>query len=133
MRVQAAGDDTVSTDGHSRIGAPPLPEKLPGDFFVLEFDRDRERFTLIVDDADETSYNLGNDIQKVMMRFRVWGLVLLGDRVIDIAKEFGACQGIPSQDRAIPLYERPAAKALRTQRVDFSKEDSKYAGHLPGF
>lgn len=108
-----------------------LPDALTGEFFVVSFDRERETFTLIVDDEDRTSYNLGGNIDKVMMQFRIWGLRFLGDRVIDIAKEFGACQGIPSQDRAIPVMERPSDVARRTQRLNFSKEGSSYAGFLP--
>lgn len=95
------------------------------------YERDRERFTLIVDDADQTSYNMGNDIAKLMIQFRIWGLAFLGDRVIDVAKEFGACQGIPAQDRTVALFERPQDVARVKNKIDFSKEGSSYAGFLP--
>lgn len=110
---------------------PKLPETLPGEFFVLVRDHDRERYTLIVDDADRTSYNLGSDIGRLMIQFRIWNLGPLGDNVIDLAKEFGACQGIPRENKAVPVFERPSDKARQTQRIDFSKEESSYVGHIP--
>ena len=83
-----------------------LPETLPGDFFVVEWDRLRDRFVLYVDDPDKSSYDLGNDIQVAMRRFSIWGIPDLGNRVLDLAREFGLAQGAPGTNRALPLFKR---------------------------
>ena len=84
----------------------PLPDELPGTFFVLEWDRARECFILHIDDEDGSSYNLGNVIETVMMRFRIWGLPRIGNRAIDAAREFGVVQVLPEEDRIINLINR---------------------------
>jgi hypothetical protein len=107
-------------------GVAPLPERLPGAFFLLEYDRTTQRYTLRVDDDDATSYNLGSDIQAIMLRFRLWGHKDLGDRALDLAREFGAAQAIPGEDRVLALFNRTSDKKL-----DWSKEGTKYGGYLP--
>lgn len=107
----------------------PLPETLPGTFYVLEWNRDLEIFILHVDDESHSSYKLGNDIQIVMMRFKVWGLQELGKQTIDLAKEFGMAQGIFSGNRALAIFERVNDKK-RPEPV-FNSEGSSYAGYLP--
>lgn len=101
----------------------PLPEQLPGDFFVLVWDRDREVFILHVDDADRSSYMLGGEVPKLMLQFRLWGYADIGNRSIDMAKEFGAVQTIPEQNRTIALFNRD--KNLATQL--FKEEESRHA------
>lgn len=108
-----------------KLKVVPLPEQLPGAFFVLVWERDEERFVLYVDDADQSSYQLGSDIARIMMLFRLRGLKDIGNRSIDIAKEFGAAQAIPAQDRVIPIYDRNPRRAL------VWKEEESYAGYLP--
>ena len=106
----------------------PLPVQLPGEFFVLEWNKLRETFILHVDDAEKSSYNLGSDVQIAMMRFRVWGLEDIGNRAIDIAREFGVAQAIPKGNRVIPIFERFAYKSRPAPEF---KEDNGYAGTLP--
>lgn len=103
------------------------PQTLPGTFFVLEFNKFRDCFILTVDDEQQSSYKLGNDIQVVMAFFARWGIAEFGNRCIDIAKEFGSVQGIPSQDRTIPLFERNVS----FKRSLVFQEETGYVGTLP--
>ena len=92
----------------------PWPASLPGEFFVLVYDRDAERFRLYVDDAEVSSYDLGNDIQTIMRYFRqmeqIHGpdshYIDLTNRAIDIAKEFGTAQAI-FKDRRVLIVRPP--------------------------
>lgn len=84
----------------------PLPTALPGQFFVLAYERDRGVFMLVVDDKDASNYNLGGEIETVMRHFRTWGLSDIGNRAIDAAREFGMVQAIPAEDRVIRLSGR---------------------------
>ena len=95
----------------------PAPVELPGSFFVLEYDRDDKVYILHVDDEDGSSYNLGDNIPYLMMRFRLWGCQDAGNRTIDMVREFGAAQCIPGQDRVIALFDRD-----KTELDVFSKE-----------
>ena len=99
-------------------GAPP-PETLPGKVFALEWSRDREVFILHVQDADASSYNLGGDIPTVQMRFRLWGHADLGNRAIDIAREFGAVKASLVDGRAVAMFSRAAE---RKSKVIFEEE-----------
>lgn len=113
-----------------------LPETLPGRYYVLEWKAGfvgnspaiGKRFVLTIDDANHSSYNLGTDVQKVMMQFRIWGQYDLGCKAIDIAKEFGACQVIPSQNRTLAIFDRGLKNP---QKIDFTKEDRANAVSLP--
>jgi len=88
----------------------PLPESLPGDFFVLVYDRLMETYVLLIDDKDGSSYDLGDDIQQMMWQFRRWGHPKLGDSCIDLARTFGSVQGVFKDGRTIPLFKREADK-----------------------
>lgn len=88
------------------MASAALPAALPGRFFVVEYDRDGERFRLYTDDKDKSSYLLPEDVQAVMRQFDLWGYKDIGCRAYDIAREFGACQAIPGDDRTIPLFDR---------------------------
>jgi hypothetical protein len=98
----------------------PLPLELPGEFFVLQYDRLYERFVLIVDDEDRSSYNLHGDIPAIMGYFKRWGLEEVGNRAIDTAREFGAAQAIPSDGRVIALCNRDPQKPA----IKFDDEES---------
>lgn len=97
----------------------PIPRTLPGEFAVLTWDPDGERFLCIVDDADRSSYDLGGDIQKVRRQMRAWGMEpAVADEAIDRAREFRACQFIPSQQRTVQLPPRPAPRTLKISPED---------------
>lgn len=102
----------------------PLPETLPGDFFVLEYDRDLGRYLLHVDDADGKSFRLPGSVPRIQLQFRQWGLdKRLSDDVIDAAREFGAVQCIPAQRRVINLIDRHPGKTA----VEFHDEEKTNA------
>ena len=96
----------------------PLPETLPGGFFVLEWDRDRHVFILHTQDEDFSSFNLGGDIQRVRFRFKMWKRKELGDRAIDVAHEFGACKASLEDGRVVALFERS-----RERHIEFKEDD----------
>ncbi len=89
---------------------PPLPRTLPGEFFVIEWEKYRGRFVLHVDDEERSSYDLGANIQAIMRQFELWGHAKTGTRAIDVAKEFGAAQAILSDGRVIALYDNSEFK-----------------------
>jgi len=107
----------------TRPRGAPLPERLPGEFFVLTYDRDSQVYTLFVDDAQESSYKLGN-LETARLRFKVWGLRDFGDRCLDQAREFKEVQGIWSQGRVINLFDR---KDRRNVFVQDDEDDRTYA------
>jgi hypothetical protein len=95
-------------------GRTPIPEKLPGQFFVLEYEREDQRYVLHVDDEDRSTFDLGDDIQIVRAQFvgRGYPTEQVND-LIDRAREFGSCQYIPSpgshvDDRVIQILPREA-------------------------
>ena len=93
------------------MATAPLPRELPGRFFVLEWNRDLEHFTLYVDDGQGSSYKLG-DISKSRFQFRVWGIEEFGARALDQAREFGRVQAIPTQNRILNLIDRSHKRPL---------------------
>ncbi len=101
----------------------PLPYPIPGEFFVLLFDRDVRSYTLFVDDAAHSSYNLGDDIQSIMAYFRMLGLIDLGNSAIDLAREFGASQVVPSENRVFRVDSQP-----QRGTPEFKFEDATEAG-----
>ena len=52
------------------------------------------------------------------------------DRTVEIAKEFGACQAIPSQNRTIPIFDRGTKTP---PKLDFNKDAKPNGFHLPRF
>ena len=95
----------------------PLPTSLPGEFFVLVWNRESQQFELHVDDEDQSSYQMGSDIPKAMAYFaNVLKLGQIGDRAIDVAKEFGAAQVMfrEPEPRVLMVFDRKAVcPALR--------------------
>lgn len=93
-------------------GQAPLPERFPGDFFVLEWNRDLEVYLLTLDDEDKSTYDLGEDVAAVQLAFQLRGYpVDKSNDLIDQAREFGASQYIPSpykriEDRVLPVIPR---------------------------
>jgi len=78
-------------------GRAPVPKLLPGEFFVLEYLRELETFSLHVDDEDYSTYDLGNDTAELQVLFRTLRIEATGeilqpkqiDRMIDISRELG--------------------------------------------
>lgn len=105
---------TVLSPIRALVGRVPIPDVLPGRFFVLEFERPDRTYVLTVDDTDRTSYALGDDIERIRALFTSRGhpAPRVND-LIDRAREFGACQYVPSgaehiEDRVIQLLPREA-------------------------
>lgn len=103
-----------------------MPEVLPGDFFVLEFSRLTDTFLLHVDDEDRSTYDLGDEIAALQMLFRTRTNAVNGgplqpeliDRTIDIARELGMAQYIPTlgelvEDRVLSIVPRDANRGLK--------------------
>lgn len=96
------------------VGRVPIPDVLPGQFFVLEFDREDRSYTLHLDDTEHTTFSLDDDVELIRQVFTSRGHP--ADRVnelIDRAREFGLCQYIPSgiehiQDRVVQHIPREA-------------------------
>lgn len=103
------------------MAVAPLPTELPGEFFVLEWNRDLECYILHVDDGDGSSYNMGDEVSHLMLRFRLWGYEDIGNRTIDMAREFGAAQCIPDQNRVIALFDRTKGE------VDVFEKEKRHA------
>lgn len=85
----------------------PLPEHIPGAFFVLRWRRDIETFVVELDDATHSSYDLGADPMTVVGLLRLRGFQKkFREQAVDIAREFGAAQCIPAGERVLPLFRR---------------------------
>jgi len=110
----------------TRKGQAPVPEVLPGAFFVLEFSRVDDAFILHVDDGDHSTYDLGDEVSALQMLFRTHTNAVNGgplqpemiDRTIDIARELGMAQYIPTlgelvEDRVLSIVPKDAEKGLK--------------------
>jgi hypothetical protein len=86
----------------TRTTRVPLPDAIPGRFFVLAFERGRGTYLLLLDTEPVSSYRFPN-IATALTAFKRWGMPRLGADAIDIAREFGAVQGIPKENRTISL------------------------------
>jgi hypothetical protein len=91
----------------------PLPETLPGDFFVASYNEDTEEYTLHLDDGRGSSFRVGN-VAEAMLTLSRWGVEkLLAGRALDYAREFKApVQCIPEQGRAISLRNKDDDRVL---------------------
>lgn len=81
----------------------PLPDKMPGEFFVMVYDREFKEYTLFVDDATRSSYKLGSDIQAIMRYLKRIGVYDLGCRALDVAREFMTVQAVLADGRVMPI------------------------------
>lgn len=116
----------------SRKAKATLPRELPGSFFVLAWDRNREVFVLLVDDRDGSNYNLGGDIQVAMTHFEAWGHKDIGCRALDAAYEFGMVQAIPAENRVIQLTEPPDRAGVVVERLRaLEEQEPGNVCHLP--
>jgi len=97
-----------------------LPPTLPGDFFLLEWDRDRGVFIIHVDDEDHSTYRLASKVSDAMLRFRMWGIADIGNRAIDIAAEFGVAQAMLKDGRVFAEMERGTPRRVL---VKFEEHD----------
>lgn len=108
----------------------PLPNPIPGRFFLLSFDRATRNYTLIVDDQAHSSYKLGSDVPTIRRYFKRVGLdVYFSDRAIDVATEFRVVQAIPEGNRVIPVRNPPR----RGERDPFSRETNDGSESDPRF
>lgn len=110
----------------TRKGQAPVPDVLPGAFFVLEFSRIEGTFLLHVDDKDRSTYDLGDETAQLQILFRTRTNAVnegplqpeLIDRAIDIAKELGMAQYIPTmgvliEDRVLSIVPREVNQELK--------------------
>lgn len=110
---------TPQPDGRRAV---PIPAQLPGDFFVVEFERDSRDYVLHVDDDERSTYVLGPDPTVASRVFTARGYRESSVHdLIDRAREFGACQYIPSgfpnvADRTIQLTPRRVPVTLLFDR-----------------
>lgn len=90
--------------GQSGIGGvlPPVP--MPGEFYVLEYDKTTEWFKLYTDDENQSSYDLG-ELPAARRYLTLFG-GSVADLAMDHAMQFGVVQVIPSQRRVISLHNR---------------------------
>ena len=95
------------------MGKVPLPDSLPGDFFVVQYEEDMEQYKLFLDDGRGSSFLVGN-VQDAMTVLSVWGVDrLLAGRALDYAREFKApVQCIPSEGRTISFRNRKDERKL---------------------
>jgi len=118
----------------SEKGRAPVPPQLPGDYFVLEFNRETEAFILHVDDGDGSTYDLGDDVAPLQALFctrtnAATGMLLQPARVdhmIDVARELGMAQYIPTpgelvEDRVLSITPRNAL----TQGPQFDEDENQ--------
>lgn len=92
--------------GRGLKNRPPFPKELPGKFAVIAYNKDTGSYMLYVDDKRRSSYDLGGVIQGIMNRFEQWGHKELLCNTLDLAREFGAAQGIFKDGRTIALFDR---------------------------
>jgi len=106
----------------------PFPERIPGEIFLLEWDRDRDVFVLHVDDANYSSFNLGSDIQQIMQRFKMWDLEETGYAAIDLARSFGAAKAHIPTGRTAAVFARDDERKLPPMFKE--NEDEAHAGSV---
>lgn len=99
---------------------PSLPSELPGRYAIIVYDRDDETYQLHVDDVKGSSYSLGDDIQTAMMRFELWGHYKVLCNTLDVAREYGAAQGIFKDGRVIPLFDRSVQQTVWDEKQQAS-------------
>lgn len=117
-------------------GQAPIPDPLPGRFFVLEYDRESQSYTLFVDDEERSSYDLGLEIADIQAYFHA----RLNDKQkpkypkrqiddwIDYARGFGAAQYIPRDGEHVPdtVLQLPPRRA--NQHTAWSWEELEKEG-----
>lgn len=83
----------------------PLPDRFPGDFFVITYDRDTKEYTLIVDDESHSSYKLGEDVHAIMWYLKRIKMYDVGCRALDVAREFESAQAVIADGRVMPVKQ----------------------------
>lgn len=102
----------------------PLPDVLPGAFFVVVWNRDAERFSIEVDDESHSSYDLGPDPVAVVKALRLRGFEeTFREQAVNLAREFGMTQCIPATERVLPIHSRVAV----TPALEFEESPDAYA------
>lgn len=108
--------------------APKLPDVLPGKFVVIEYQKDYERYLIHMDNKDRSSYDLGSNMEFILHQFAQWDKKKLLSDTLDLAKEFGAAQGIFEDGRTIAIFERGKDKS---QVVFRDGEEVRTSGYIP--
>jgi hypothetical protein len=88
-----------------------LPVELPGRYFVIMYDPRRKAYTLVADDVQgaepPSSYDLGGDMDRILMQFRIWGHYAIGCEALDRAREFRVSQAIFADGRVRAILPKP--------------------------
>jgi hypothetical protein len=88
------------------MATAPLPAKLPGNYCVIaaeDLGQGTKKYTLILDDPDQSSFDLGENIQRIMQALRFYRMDDLLFNALDAAREFGTAQAIFADSRIIRL------------------------------
>ncbi len=102
-----------------------MPDTLPGRFVVIVYRKDEERATIHLDDDDRSSYDLGSNIPLMLNQFRWWNKEKLLEDIYNLAREFGAAQGIFESNRTVVLHDEKA------KPVSVFNEDRKPTLYMP--
>lgn len=117
-----------------RKNEAPIPHVFPGDFFLLRWDRDRERFFLELDDENATTYDLGSDPLHVVSLLRIRGYErFTREDAVDRTREFGMCQCIPEPDGSAEVKLRLVQILPRKPRTPALFPETPDHGWFPGF
>lgn len=91
-----------------------FPAELPGAFCVIV--RDDDRYLLVLDDPDNSNFELGSDILRIMDVLRTYKKDKLLFDALDAAREFGVAQAV-FETGVIYRIKEPLPK----QGIDFSE------------
>jgi len=110
-----------------RRNKPPVPTRLPGEFALVEWNPDRERYYVTLDDPDHSSYDIGSEFYRIKRLFFAWGLEPVWERVIDTAREYRrAIVVFGDEPRVSSVVGTPPKRVL-----DFGDEDGEVTHGLP--
>ena len=105
----------------------PLPNDLPGDYFLVVYDADTGEYLLVLDDEDGTSHNLGAEMTQIVRYFSRINYSALGNRAVDMAREFGAAQAIKKDGRVT----KARSMSQRDTRSDVFQDSERKSNELP--
>ncbi len=105
----------------------PLPQVLPGLFFVLEHFRDAGHFRLFLDDDSGASHIIKMTPIELSRRLQAYGLdPTTANDAVDRAIEFHSVQCIPAKKQVISLHRRTPARSV----MSFEEEPPNAFQHL---
>ena len=104
-----------------------LPDRIHGAFFVLQWETISGAFVLTLDDADHSSFDLGESAVDVVRMLVARGFEHgFAGSCVDLAREFRAVQCIPAQARVILLFRRDPVPARLKFPDDEQRGDNAY-------